>query len=376
MIVEELKKYLESWAPSGIAWDKDNVGLQVGSSKSEINNILLCLEVNSRVVDDAIKRRCNLIISHHPLIFSPIKSITNSDKISELIKKLIKNDINLFSAHTNLDFTKDGVSFQLAKRLKLKNIRFLKHLSSNQFKVAVFVPENFVEKVASAMHEAGGGQIGDYSNCSFRIEGIGTFKGSDSTNPFIGIKGNLEYAKEVRLEMVVNSFHLPKVIKAMIENHPYEEVAYDVYQLQNDNVNYGMGAIGELENSMTKDDFLNYVSECLKIKNFRYTNGSSKKIKTVAVCGGSGSDLASIALKKDADAFITSDIKYHKFQEFQDELLLIDAGHYETEIFILDELEKRITSLSKLNNDGIKVFRFKGSTNPIIFYNKLGEKIV
>lgn len=371
MLVKNLIKYFETWAPPGISWEKDNIGLQIGSAQNQINNVLLCLEVNSRVVDDAIKKRCNLIICHHPLIFSPLKSITDRDNHSELIKKLIKNDINLFSAHTNLDFTKDGVSFQLAKRLNLQNIKFLTNLSSNQYKVVVFVPEEFVEKVSSAMHNAGGGQIGDYSNCSFRIEGTGTFKGSDATNPFLGGKGNLEFVKEIRLEMIVNSFDLPKVLSAMKENHPYEEVAYDVYKLYNENVNYGMGAIGYLKETMNKNDFLDFVSKALKIKNFRFTQSNKNKIKTVAVCGGSGSDLTNEAIRKNADAFITADIKYHKFYDAMDKILLIDAGHYETEIFIVDELERRINSF--LNKEKIKVFKFKGSTNPVIFYNKSGE---
>ncbi len=371
MIVKNLIKHIETWAPPGIAWEKDNVGLQIGSTQSQITNILLCLEVNSRVVDDAIKKRCNLIISHHPLIFNPLKSITDRDSQSELIQKIIKNEINVFSAHTNLDFTKDGVSFQLAKKLKLQQIRFLTNLSSNQYKIVVFVPENFVEKVASAMHNAGGGQIGDYSNCSFRIEGRGTFKGNNSTNPFIGIKGILEYVKEIRLEMIANSFDLPKILSAMKESHPYEEVAYDLYKLYNENVNFGMGAIGVLNQSMTKEEFLLYVSNSLKINNFRYTSGNKNKIKTVAVCGGSGSDLANEAIKQNADAFITADVKYHKFQEVQNKILLIDAGHYETEIFILNELEKRINKF--LEKEKIKVYKFRGSTNPVIFYNKSGE---
>lgn len=371
MILKDLIKHIENWAPPGIAWQKDNVGLQIGSTESQLNNILLCLEVNSRVVDDAIKKRCNLIISHHPLIFNPIKSITTSEPTSELIKTLIKNEINLFSAHTNLDFTKDGVSFQLAKKLKLEKVHFLKNLNSNQYKIVVFVPENFVEKVASAMHRSGAGQIGDYSNCSFRLEGTGTFKGSDQTNPFLGNKGNLEFVKEIRLEMIVNSFDIPKVIKAMKDNHPYEEVAYDVYVLNNDNPNFGMGAIGVLTKELTTKEFLAYVSKSLKVEYFRYVSGKKGKIKKVAVCGGSGSDLVNEAINQNADAFITADIRYHTFQDAKDRILLIDAGHYETEIVILNELEKRINKF--LEKDKIKVYKYKGSTNPISFYNKSGE---
>lgn len=367
MLVKELIKNIEKWAPPGIAWDKDNIGLLIGDSESKVKNIMLSLEVSLKVVDDAIKKRCNLIITHHPLIFKPLKSISNSEANYEVIKKLIKNQINLYSAHTNLDFVKDGVSFQLAKKLGLNNIKFLKNLTSNQYKVVVFVPEEHIEKVANAMHQAGGGIIGEYSNCSFRLEGTGTFKGSVSSNPYIGIKDTLEFVKEVRLEMIVNSFDLNKVLQAMRNSHPYEEVAYDVYRLSNENVNFGIGAIGQLNKEMTTEEFLSFVKKSLSAKGLRYSVGKNDKIKNVAVCGGSGSELLDEAIKQGADAFITADVNYHKFQDALGNILLIDAGHYETEILIIDELENRI--LNFLNKKKIKVYKFNGSTNPINFFN-------
>jgi dinuclear metal center YbgI/SA1388 family protein len=371
MRVSDIIKHLENWAPIGIAWEKDNVGLQIGNPASKVENVLLCLEVNSGVVDDAIKKRCNLIISHHPLIFSPLKALISKEPKTEIIQKLLKNDINLYSAHTNLDFTKDGVSFQLAKQLKLINIKFLKNLSANQYKLVVFVPEKHIETVAQAMHKAGAGIIGEYSDCSFRLKGIGTFKGSDFSNPFLGIKQNLEFVEEIRLEMVVNSFNLAEVLKAMRENHPYEEVAYDVYKLDNDNPNYGIGAIGELKEEMNEKDFLNFISKSIKTKNFRYCSGKKNKIKKVAVCGGSGSDLLDFAIKQNADAFLTADVKYHTFHDAQNKILLIDAGHYQTEIFILKEIERRLNDLFREKE--IKVFNFSGSTNPIKFYKNSGD---
>lgn len=367
MTIENITKYIETWAPKGIAWERDNVGLQVGSSQQKIKNILLCLDVNEDVVEDAIKKKCNLIISHHPLIFYPIKKITAGEKASDIINKLIKNDIAVYSSHTNLDFTKDGVSFQLAKKLGLNSIRFLKNISENLSKLVVFVPVGFTEKVAEAIHNSGGGIIGEYTNCSFRLIGKGTFRGSDKSNPTIGEKGKLEFVDEVRLEILVNNFDLPNVITAMKNAHPYEEVAYDVYPLKNENVNYGMGAFGELSEELSTKDFLNYVSKKLGIKNFRYTNGKNKKIKAVAVCGGSGSDLLGTAIHNNADAFITADIKYHTFQDAEKKLLLIDAGHYETEIFILDEIERRLEQFIK--SSGIEIYKYKGTTNPISFFN-------
>lgn len=372
MTGKEIIKYLEEWAPKGIAWDKDNVGLQVGDPEIKIKNVLLSLDLKEKVIESAIKENCNLIITHHPLLFYPLKNLDYSKNIiARMIEKLIKNNITLYSAHTNLDFTKHGVSYRLAKRLLLKNIRFLKNLSENQIKLAVFVPESHVNIVAEAIHQSGGGLIGEYSHCSFRTPGTGTFKGSTESNPSIGTKGVSEFVEEVKLEVIVDRWKLNQVLNAMKKIHPYEEVAYDVFPLQNDNANYGIGAIGELSDSMDTNDFLGFVSSKLKTSNLRYTNSKKKKIKTVAVCGGSCGELVDEAIKQNADAFVTADLKYHTFQDAEGKILLIDAGHYETEAPILDEIKKRLESLLNENRK-IKILKFKGSTNPIIFYNKSG----
>jgi len=372
MTGKEIIKYLEEWAPKGIAWDKDNVGLQVGDPEIKIKNILLSLDLKEEVIESAIKENCNLIITHHPLLYYPLKNLDYSKNIiARMIEKLIKNNITLYSAHTNLDFTKHGVSYQLAKKLLLKNIRFLKNLSDNQIKLTVFVPESHVNKVAEAIHQAGGGLIGEYSHCSFKTSGTGTFKGSNESNPAIGKKGKVEFVEEVKLEVLVDKWRLNQVLNAMKKTHPYEEVAYDIYSLKNENANYGIGAIGEISDSMDTNDFLGFVSSKLKTSTLRYTNSKKKKIKTVAVCGGSCGELVDEAIKQNADAFVTADLKYHKFQDAEGKILLIDAGHYETEAPILDEIKKRLESLLN-ENKKIKVLKFKGSTNPIFFYNKSG----
>jgi dinuclear metal center YbgI/SA1388 family protein len=367
MRCDKIIKILEDWAPKSIAWESDNVGLQIGSLRREVKNILLCLDVDEKVVDEASRKKCNLIISHHPLLFRSLKKLdTEKDKISRTIEKLIKKDITLYSAHTNLDFTKDGVSFQLANRLKLNNQKFLHNLSSNQNKIAVFVPINYADVVAEAMHNAGAGVIGEYSNCSFRTLGTETFKGSGKSNPKIGTRRNIESVEEVKIEVLVNSFDVNKIVTAMKQEHPYEEAAYDVYPLANENVNYGMGVIGDLQKELSEKEFLRHLTQSLKIKNLRYTAGSKSKIKKVAVCGGSGSDLLNTALLSGADAFITADVKYHTFQDAENRILLIDAGHYETEIPVLDAVKNRLeTSIT----DKTKVYKYTGSTNPIVFYN-------
>jgi dinuclear metal center YbgI/SA1388 family protein len=370
MTCNEIFKYFEDWAPKEISWQKDNVGLQVGSGKRKVTNILLSLELTDKVVEDAIKKNCNLIITHHPLLFHSLKKIdTFNDKSSRLIEKLIKNDITLYSAHTNLDFTKDGVSFELAKILNLKKINFLVNLKSNQNKLTVFVPLTHVNQVSKAIFEAGGGIIGEYSSCSFRTPGKGTFKGSGKTNPLIGKKENYEEVEEIKLEVLVNSWKLRNVLNELIKVHPYEEIAYDIYPLENYNVNYGAGAIGELERPLSRNAFLSYISKKLNIKNFRFTEGRNTSIRKVAVCGGSGSDLIRDAISSGADAFITADIKYHSFHDSNGEILLIDAGHYETEIHSLKEVKKKLTNYINSKNTDIKIFRYNGSTNPIIFFN-------
>ena len=362
----EIIKHIEQWAPKEIAWEKDNVGLQVGSFEREIKNILLCLDVTPAVIDQAIKKSCNLIISHHPLLFKSLKKIsTDNDYRSGIIENLIKNDITLYSAHTNLDYTKDGVSFRLAERLNLQGIDFLKRLDSGQVKLTVFVPEESLKKVSDAIFNAGGGIIGEYANCSFGTEGLGTFKGSEKSNPSIGEKESFETVKEFRLEVLIDSWKLKNVLREMLKAHPYDEPAYDIYPLVNEHNSFGAGAAGKLPADMSAEEFLNYVSERLGLKNFRFTKGSKRRIKKVAVCGGSGTEYIDDAINSKADAYITADIKYHTFQDAEDRILLIDAGHYETEIFSLDEVKKRLDSVL---NKKSKVFKYTKTTNPVKFF--------
>jgi dinuclear metal center YbgI/SA1388 family protein len=369
MKCSEIIKNLEDWIPKEIAWQKDNVGLQIGSPEREINNILLCLDLTSNVIDEAIKKSCNLIISHHPLFFHPLKRIDlQKDKNSKLVEKLIKNDINLYSEHTNLDFTRDGVSFELAKTLGLKNIEFLINLDSNQYKLVVFVPETHIDEVSNAVFKAGGGVIGEYSNCSFRTIGKGTFKGPASSNPSMGKKEIDETVKEYRLEVIIDSWKIEAVIQALKKVHPYEEPAFDTYPLKNKNVNYGSGAIGEFEDYLSLDEFLNHVSKKLNAKGLRYSKGKNNKIKKVALCGGAGGEFLPNAIKSGADAYVTADIRYHNFHDADGKILLIDAGHYETEIHSLNEVKKRLTDFLE-TKPGVRIYKYSKSTNPILFYN-------
>lgn len=375
MVAKDLIKSFESWAPTGVAWDKDNVGLQVGSAERKISNIFLCLELTPKSLEQAIKLHANFIFTHHPFLFKPIKEINLShDPKAKLIEKLIKNDITLYSAHTNLDFTIDGVSYELAKRLKLNNIEFLANPNENQFKLVTFVPEKYLESVSESIFKAGAGIIGEYTKCSFRTEGKGTFQGSENTNPAVGKKNNFEKVDEYRFEAILDSWNLVNVTKALKEAHPYEEPAYDIYPLKNENLNFGFGAIGSLDKRMSVNEFLTFVCNSLNTNNVRYTVGKSKNIKKIAVCGGSGTDLLEYAISKKADAFVTADIKYHTFQDGENRILFIDAGHYETEVPILNVVKKKFEKLIKESGESIKVFKYKGSTNPVKFFNNKGVK--
>lgn len=276
----EIIKYLEEWAPPGAAWNGDNVGLQIGSRQTKIKAIFLSLELNEKTLEEAIRKKCNFIFTHHPFIFTPLRKIDlSSNNQAALIEKIIKNDICLFSAHTNLDFTKDGVNFELAKTLGLKNADFLQHQKDNQVKLVVFVPQSNLQQVSEAIFSAGGGIIGEYNKCSYMLEGEGTFLGSERTSPAIGKKQNFEKVEETRIEVLVNNWQLNKVISAMIKAHPYEEPAFDIYPLKNKNVNYGSGAIGQLEKSLSINDFLALVQKNLKTDQVRYTKGKKTESK-------------------------------------------------------------------------------------------------
>ena len=368
MNIGELIKYLDGWVPPGAAWEKDNVGLQAGSTAQGIKNIMLCLELDEEVLKESIQKKCNFIFTHHPLIFNPIKKLdTERNSKAKLIAKVIKNEITVYSAHTNLDFTKGGVSFELANVLNLKKIRFLELQESNQFKVVTFIPVESLNKVSDAVFNAGAGIIGEYDNCSFQVNGLGTFKGSKKSNPIVGKKSRIESVNEVRFEFIVDAWKLNGVIASLKKAHPYEEPAYDVYPLKNKNVNYGYGTIGELEKSMSEKEFLAHVIKSTKATNLKYCTGNKRNVSKVAVCGGAGSDLLNAAIENNADAFITADIKYHTYNDAAGKILLIDAGHYETEIHSLNVVQRKIKKFL-FNHQKIKVLKYSGSTNPVKFF--------
>jgi len=364
----EFQHLIEEWLPPATAWKGDNVGLQIGRNEAVVRNILVALDVTLEVGIEAVRKDANLIVTHHPLFFHPLRSLTSKSRNGEIALYLAERKINLYAAHTNLDHARGGVSFAMAAALGLRNVRSLSQLDGHLVKMTVNVPSSHLEAVANAMHQAGGGRFSNYEEVSFRSEGIGTFKGTESSRPFIGSPGVLEKTPEVKLEMLVERWNVSKVLKAMVSRHPYEEIAYDLVPLENKSSEHGLGAIGECQKPMTQEKFLAVVKRTLKVPSLRYTGMNGKSVHKVAVCGGAGFDAAEEAMRQGADAFVTADIKYHGFQEVQRDLFLIDAGHYETEHRILPLLASKIREIAKTRHTSSKVFITQKNTNPVSYY--------
>ncbi len=364
MQIHEFQKEFEAIAPPSIAWKGDNIGLLIGRPESRITNILVALDLTMDVAIEAKRKNVNCIVTHHPLLFHPLKNITPASRTGELVLYLTEQKMNVYAAHTNLDSVQWGVNFVLAKKLGLKDVRVLAPLKESLVSIVVFVPADHAEAVAKAMHDAGAGTFTKYDQCSFRSEGTGTFRGKEGSKPFLGTPGRVEYVNEVRLETIAEQWNTGKIVSAMLKAHPYEEVAYDLIPLLNRNSEYGLGAVGTLAKKMSQTEFLRMTKKVLGLKGLKFS-GKRSSISRVAVCGGSGSEFIGEAVAQGADAMVTADLKYHTFQEFEDKLLLIDAGHYETEQIVLPALAKKIQSIAKRNGHSGKVFITQQSTNPV-----------
>ena len=338
MKLKELCSYLESVVPLSFQEGYDNSGLQIGVPDKEISSALLTLDVTEEVLDEAINTGCNLIISHHPLIFNGIKRITGSSFTERIIVKAIKEEIAIYSAHTNLDVLSFGVSRKMAKKLNLENIKVLQPLQNRLLKLVTFIPESHLEKMRDALFEAGAGTIGNYDQCGFTTSGTGSFRGDENSNPYVGETGKIHFEKEIRFETVLFSHLKEKIIKVLLSSHPYEEVAYDIYPLENENTEVGLGCVGEFTDQMDEADFLKLVSSVFDAKSVRYSKPTGKPVKNVSLCGGSGATLLNVAIGSGADAFITADIKYHDFFDADNKILLVDIGHFESEKFTAEIL--------------------------------------
>jgi dinuclear metal center YbgI/SA1388 family protein len=366
--LQEFQNIFERLVPPAIAWKGDNVGLQFGNRNDTIRHIVVALDPSLEAAQAAKKHNANLIVTHHPLYFHPIKNITSGSRIGELSLYLARNKINLYSAHTNLDSVRWGVNGVLAEKLGLTDVSILSPLSDSLVKISVFVPQTHTDAVASAMHGAGAGMFSKYDHCSFRTRGTGTFRARTGAKPFVGTIGALEKADEHRLEMLCESWKTGDVLAAMRKAHPYEEIAHDIYPLTNTNTEYGLGAIGNLPRPVSRNAFLSLVKKRLGTGALRYTAGGKKNIRRVAVCGGSGSELTGEAIRQHADAMITADIKYHAFQEYEQSIMLVDAGHYETERLVLPALARRIGSITAQQKRPKKISITLYENNPVHYH--------
>ena len=333
MKLNQLVSELNKWAPLKLQESYDNSGLLLGDPNQEIKKILVTLDVVEATVEEAILGGFDLIISHHPVIFKGIKSLTGKSQEERAILKAIRNNISIASMHTNLDNVAHGVNARIAEKLELQNVKILKPVAGNLKKLVVFVPTDHLNEFRQSIFNAGAGHIGEYDQCSFGVNGTGTFRGGENANPFVGNIGELHEESEVRFETVFPKHLQSKITNAIHMHHPYEEPAYDIYSLDNSNPQIGAGMIGELKTGLNEEEFLNSLKEKMQTQCIRHTKLLNKEIKRVAFCGGSGSFLISTAKSRNADIFITGDVKYHDFFQAEESMIIADIGHYESEQF-------------------------------------------
>ena len=361
MQVKEIISFIESLAPTAYQESYDNSGLSIGSPDSEVNSVLITLDVTEAVVDEAIGLKTDMIISHHPLIFSGLKRITGKSETERCVIKAIKNNIVIYAAHTNLDSVHGGVNSKICEKLGLKNCRVLSPAEGQLKKLVTFVPVADLEKVQNAVFEAGAGNIGNYDSCGFSTNGTGTFRGNELSNPYVGEKGKIHCEGEARFETIFPKHLQNKIISALLKAHPYEEVAYDIYPLDNLNPQVGIGMIGELDQATDEGDFLHSVKNIFGCAVVRHTNFLQKKLKKVAITGGSGSAYLRAAIAANADVFITGDFKYHQFFEAENKILVADIGHFESEQFTKELFYELLTK--KFPKFAVRLSEVK--TNPV-----------
>jgi dinuclear metal center YbgI/SA1388 family protein len=360
MQIKEIIEDLEAWAPPILQENYDNAGLIIGNQGAELSGVLVTLDVTEEVVEEAINKKCNLIVAHHPIIFKGLKRITGKNYVERTVIKAIKNDIAIYAIHTNLDNVKHGVNAKIAEKLGLSNLQILEPKSAVLMKLITFVPNEFAEQLKQALFAAGAGHIGNYDQCSFSIEGNGTFRAQNGTNPYVGKIGEQHQEIETRIEAIVPAYQIHKVVLALKEAHPYEEVAYDLVPLATHNNEVGSGMVGELPEPMNEQAFLAHLKKSLQIENVRYTSFSGD-IKHVALCGGAGSFLIEAAKRSGAQAFVTADVKYHEFFDADQALMIADVGHYESEFFTKELIQQQI--LKKIPTFAVLLSEIK--TNPI-----------
>lgn len=362
--IKDIINYLETVAPPHFQESYDNSGLLTGNPQNEIDGVLITLDTTEAIVDEAISKKCNLIISHHPIIFKGLKSLTGKNYVERTLIKAIKNNIAIYAIHTNLDNISGGVNKKLSDKIGLENLQILAPKKGLLNKLVTFIPKENTETVMGALHSAGAGNIGNYKNCSFRISGTGTFLPDENANPHIGETNKLEKVNEDRVEVIFPGYLENKIISALKKAHPYEEVAYYLTSLDNIYQEIGSGMIGELPAEMEPKSFLKHLKDRLKLECVRHTAFTKDTVKKIAVCGGSGSFLLSAAKKFEADVFVTADFKYHEFFDAENQIMIADIGHYESEVstkeLLLEILQKKFSNFALILSETV--------TNPISYF--------
>ncbi|GAB3959840.1 Nif3-like dinuclear metal center hexameric protein [Spirosoma harenae] len=363
--IRQLTTYLEAFAPLAYQESYDNAGLLVGDPTTEITGVLVSLDATEAVVDEAIAKGCNVIVAHHPIVFKGLKKLNGKTYVERTVIKAIKHDIAIYATHTNLDNVAGGVNFKIAEKLGLQNVRILVPKSQVLSKLVTFVPVADTQRVLDALYAAGAGQIGNYKNCSFRVPGTGTFQPNQNANPTIGEVGEYHEEAENRIEVIVPTHQQNQLISALRKAHPYEEVAYYLTSLDNQNQEVGSGAVGELPEPIAPEQWLSYLKECMSLSMIRYTQMPDRPIGRIAVCGGAGSFLLPDAMRAGADIFVTADYKYHEFFDADGRIGICDIGHYESEVFtkelIKGHLAKKFTTFA--------VILSETDTNPVRYYS-------
>ncbi len=364
MKIKEITAILEEMAPLAYAEDFDNVGLLVGNNEAEATGILVCHDALEAVIDEAIAKNCNLVVCFHPIVFSGLKKITGKNYVERVVVKAIKNDIAIYAVHTALDNHQNGVNKIFCEALGLVDAKILVPKQNFIHKLVTYTVAENAEKVRNALFDAGAGNIGNYENCSYNSQGIGTYMGNENSNPEIGERFEFVESNEIKIEVTFEKHLEPKILKALFSNHIYEEVAYEIYALQNAHQNIGLGMIAELETARSERDFLQMVKDKMQAESIRHSQFLGKNIRKIAVLGGSGSFAIKHAIAAGADAFLTADLKYHDFYQAENRMLLCDIGHFESERYtknyIADFLKKKITNfaiiLSEENTNPVKYF--------------------
>jgi dinuclear metal center YbgI/SA1388 family protein len=361
MNLKSIIKKIENKYPLNLAYEWDNVGLLVGDLNLDIKKILVVLEANEKVINEAVENKVDLIITHHPFIFRKMNKINTNDLKGKLIHKLIKNDISLYSMHTNFDIAFDGLNDYFVELMEFEDSKVL-DITNNEvlYKLAVYVPTSHIESVKNALLKSGAGHIGNYSHCSFSSQGIGSFKPLDDANPFIGKIGEVESVEEAKIETIVNQKKLGSVISSMLGTHPYEEVAYDLYKLENKGSSVGLGRVSNLKEEVVLKELCNNIKEKLNMKHIKVVGDINTKINKVAVVTGSGADMIKKAQRKGAEVLVTGDVKYHDAQDALDMgMCVIDCGHFETEDIFKDVIKRFLEEI-----EGVEVVKSGVYLNP------------